>query len=164
MSVEVRRAKSEEYDEAGEATASAYREFIGPGDEGRAAYLQEIADVRSRADRAVILVAVEEGEILGSATLELDTRIDDDHGELGPDQAHIRMLGVKPAARRRGAAKALMQACEDEALGAGKAVLTLNTTQMMVAAQRMYESLGFERMPDTVYPDGFVLLAYRKKL
>jgi hypothetical protein len=28
----------------------------------------------------------------------------------------------------------------------------------------MYESLGFERGPDEVFPDGFVLLSYAKRI
>jgi hypothetical protein len=42
--------------------------------------------------------------------------------------------------------------------------MTLNTTRRMKAAQQMYERLGYERTEDTVFPDGFVLLGYRKRL
>jgi ribosomal protein S18 acetylase RimI-like enzyme len=42
--------------------------------------------------------------------------------------------------------------------------MTLHTTQRMQAAQAMYERLGYERQADRVYPDGFVLLSYRKLL
>jgi hypothetical protein len=34
----------------------------------------------------------------------------------------------------------------------------------MKAAQAMYERLGYERMEDRVFPDGFVLLGYTKRL
>jgi hypothetical protein len=34
----------------------------------------------------------------------------------------------------------------------------------MSAARSMYESLGYERGPDEVMPDGFVLYSYRKAL
>ena len=54
----------------------------------------------------------------------------------------------------------MMQRCIDESRGDGKALLTLNTTPAMKAAQRMYESLGFVRQADEVHPDGFVLLSY----
>jgi ribosomal protein S18 acetylase RimI-like enzyme len=57
-----------------------------------------------------------------------------------------------------------MDASIDEARRAGKHRLTLNTTQRMQAAQAMYEALGFERMEDRVFPDGFVLLGYQKRL
>ncbi len=34
----------------------------------------------------------------------------------------------------------------------------------MLAAQRMYEFLGYSRDEDRVFPDGFVLLIYSKQL
>jgi DNA topoisomerase IA len=40
----------------------------------------------------------------------------------------------------------------------------LHTTERMRVAQRMYESHGYERTEDRVFPDGFVLLGYRKVL
>jgi ribosomal protein S18 acetylase RimI-like enzyme len=112
----------------------------------------------------VVLIAVEDGRILGSATLELDSRIEDDDEALPPDQAEIRMLGVDPGQRGRGVARAIMDACFAWAAKAGKARMLLHTTQRMEAAQAMYESLGFERLPDRVFPDGFVLLTYERPI
>jgi hypothetical protein len=57
-----------------------------------------------------------------------------------------------------------MERSEAIARAAGKTVMTLNTTTRMVAARAMYEQLGYERTPDTVFPDGFVLLGYEKPL
>jgi hypothetical protein len=42
--------------------------------------------------------------------------------------------------------------------------MTLNTTERMEAAQGMYEALGYERREDRVFPDGFVLLTFAKRL
>jgi len=55
-------------------------------------------------------------------------------------------------------------ACEARARAAGKTRMTLHSTPVMVAAQRMYESLGYERRPDRIFPDGFVLLTFEKRL
>lgn len=162
--MEIREARPEEYAEAGEVTALAYREFVDPGEAGWESYLVRIADVASRARAATVLVAVEEGRILGSATLELDRRIDEDDPPLAADEAHIRMLGVHPQARGRGVARTLMQACLDRAREAGRTRLTLHTTNPMTAARRMYERMGFDRLADRVFPDGFVLLSYEKHL
>jgi ribosomal protein S18 acetylase RimI-like enzyme len=164
MAIEVRRAVPSEYEEAGRVTALAYREFVGPEDTHWNEYLDRIADVGGRAGRTVVLVAEEDGRILGSATLELEGRTEEGEPPVSPNEAHLRMLGVHPDARRRGVARMLMDACIDEARRAGKRRLTLNTTQRMGAAQAMYESLGFERMEDRVFPDGFVLLGYEKRL
>jgi ribosomal protein S18 acetylase RimI-like enzyme len=165
MRFEVRRARPEEYEEAGRVTAAAYREHVPPDDDWEwGAYLRRIADVGGRASRAAIIVAVEDGRVLGSATLELDQRIEDDDPPLRPGEGHIRMLGVDPSQRRRGVARALVEQCMREALADGKDFLTLHTTQRMRAAQSMYEALGFRRLPDRVFPDGFRLLTYRLSL
>jgi ribosomal protein S18 acetylase RimI-like enzyme len=165
MTIEVREATPDEHDETGRVTADAYREFVQPHDDDWAQYLDHIADVSSRAERTVIIVAVEDARILGSATLELDGRVEPEpERELEPHEAHIRMLGVAPAARGRGIATQLMAECEARARAAGRALITLNTTGRMQAAQRMYEKLGYERAEDHVFPDGFVLLSYEKRL
>lgn len=146
----------------GDITAAAYREFL----EGtqRADYLGTIADIAARAERTEILVVTDDGRITGSATLELDGRTNPEDGPLPAHEAHIRMLGIHPDARGRGAAKALMAACEARAREAGRTVLTLNTTHLMAAAKAMYEGLGYVRADDEVKPDGFVLLSYAKQL
>lgn len=174
MAIEVRRVRPDEYEEAGEVTVRAYREF-GPHTAGDPDlrerdehswddYFGRLRDVEGRDQVAVVLIAIEHGKILGTATLELDGRIDTEHGELEAGQAHLRMLGVDPNARGRGVGKLLMEACLEESRSAGKTVFTLNTTERMKAAQHMYEALGFERDPDHVFPDGFVLLSYSLKL
>jgi len=172
--MEIRKVRPEEYREAGAVTALAYREF-GPttsadprlrhhDEEAWGEYYERLANVAERAEVAEVFVAVEDGRILGTVTLELDERIGTTHGPLGIQQAHIRMLGVDPSLRRRGVAKALMQRCIERSRETGKTLLTLNTATMMEAAQQMYESLGFVRQPDEVHPDGFVLLSYSREL
>ncbi|MDP9298058.1 MAG: GNAT family N-acetyltransferase [Actinomycetota bacterium] len=165
MPIEVREATPEEYDETGRVTAEAYREFVGPGDDDWVRYVDHIADVSDRAQRAIVLVAVEAGRILGSVTLEIEDRIEPDGDPpLRPHEASIRMLGVDPAARGRGIARLLMAECESRARAAGRTLVTLHTTRRMKAAQRLYESLGYERGEDRVFPDGFVLLSYSASL
>ena len=105
MAIEIRPVRSGEFEEAGRVTALAYREFVRPRRSGWEAYLERIDDVAGRADRSLVLVAVDDGAVLGSATLELGERIDDDDPPLEPDEAHIRMLGVDPGARGRGVAE-----------------------------------------------------------
>lgn len=164
VTVEVRPARLDELEEAGRVTALAYQEFARPGEPAWEEYLARIADASARARRAVVLVAVEDGRILGSATLELNARIDEDDPPLAPDEAHIRMLGVDPGARGRGVARALMDGCFDLARREGRTRMTLHTTHRMEAAQRMYERMGFERLADRVFPDGFVLLTYQRPI
>jgi ribosomal protein S18 acetylase RimI-like enzyme len=159
--IEIRPVREPEYETAGEATARAYREFVTPGGSGFEAYLQRLADVGARADRATVLVAVVDGLIAGSATLELEQRVTPGTAEpLAPDEAHLRMLGVSPEQRGRGVARRLVIACIALARERGKRRLTLETTPIMIAAQRLYATLGFTSTGERRTPDGTVLLAY----
>jgi ribosomal protein S18 acetylase RimI-like enzyme len=162
--MEVRLARPEDYDAAGRVTAEAYREFAPPNNEDWDAYLAEIADVAGRARRTPVLVAVEDGRVVGSTTIEMDDRVlGDDDSTLPREMASLRMLGVDPAARGRGAGRALVQASIDLARSAGKSLMVLRTTEPMVGAQRLYRSMGFERdrERDLSFEDGFRLIAYR---
>ncbi|MGZ4155348.1 MAG: GNAT family N-acetyltransferase [Actinomycetota bacterium] len=164
MTVEIREARPEEYEEAGRVTATAYREFVRPGETAWEEYLDRIADAASRARVAAVLVALDGDRIVGSATLELGERIDDDDPPLAPDEAHVRMVGVHPDVRRRGIAAALLADVEERARRAGRSRMTLHTTQRMLPAQAMYERLGYRRLEDRVFPDGFVLLTYERTI
>jgi GNAT superfamily N-acetyltransferase len=164
MAIEIRRARPEEYEEAGRVTALAYREFVPPGDEDWEVYLARIADVAARADRTLVLVAVEDGRVLGTATLELDERIEQEDPPLASHEVEVRMVGVDPAERGRGIGRRLMEASIEEARALGKTELQLHTTSRMRVAQRMYESMGFERGPDRAITEDFTLLSYRLPL
>jgi ribosomal protein S18 acetylase RimI-like enzyme len=166
MTIEIRPVRPEEYEEAGRVTADAYRRLGRPGaDEGWRGYLDHLADVADRAQRTTVLVAVEEGDIVGTVTLELDRRVEEgeDHREarrLPPHESHVRMLGVRPDAQGRGIGRALMDACIDIARENGKTLMTLHTTHRMTAAHRMYESMGFVREPDWQVSEDFTLMSY----
>jgi ribosomal protein S18 acetylase RimI-like enzyme len=161
--MEVRRARPDEYTEAGRITALAYREFVRPNDKDWEEYVAELADVEGRANRTEVFVAVDEGRILGCVTLELDQTVGDDDDELPPDVSCIRMLGVDPAARGLGVGRALVEACLERSREAGKRVVTLRTTDRMKVAQSLYASMRFERdqARDMVYENRLRLLAYR---
>jgi ribosomal protein S18 acetylase RimI-like enzyme len=161
--MEIRPARADEYKEAGRITALAYQEFVRPNDKDWEEYVAELADVEGRADRTEVLVAVEEGRILGCVTLELDQTVGDDDEELPPDVSCIRMLGVDPAARGLGIGRALVEACLVRSREAGKRVVTLRTTDRMKVAQSLYASMRFERdeARDMVYENRLRLLAYR---
>jgi ribosomal protein S18 acetylase RimI-like enzyme len=165
VGLEIRQIKPEEYEEAGRVTALAWLPYLppdpGPEWEG---YLARIADIRGRADRTLVLGAFEGGRPLGTVTLEVDSRVNEDDTPLPPDTANVRMLGVAPEVQRRGIGRALMEAAMAEARARGKRVITLNTGDNMRSAIAMYAAMGFTREPDRVFPDGFRLLSYRLQL
>jgi len=72
------------------------------------------------------------------------------------DEAEIRSLGVLPAARRRGAASALLGVALAHATAAGVRVFHLEVRAGNAAARALYQDLGFAvvgRRP-RYYPDG----------
>ena len=167
MTVEIREVRPEEYEEAGRVTADAYRPYAR-GDDWDA-YLLELANVADRAQRTMVLVAVEDGRVIGTTTLELDRRVSEgeEHVEgerLPAHESHIRMLGVLPEAQGRGIGRALMDESIRIAREHGKTLLTLNTTERMAVAQRMYESMGFTRLPDWRVSLEFTLLSYQLEI
>jgi ribosomal protein S18 acetylase RimI-like enzyme len=166
--MEIREVRPEEYEEAGRVAALAYREFAPPGDEDWEEYLGEIADVAARAGVTTVLVALEDGRILGTATMELDHKVpgSDPERQLEPGEAHLRMLGVDPGVRGRGVGRALVEASIELARARGKRFVGLSTTNVMEIARGMYERMGFEPVPerDRHFDNGFALYAYRYPL
>lgn len=162
--MEIRPVRPDEYRESGRVTVLAYREYA----QGRTGwwddYLDRIEDVAGRADRTLVLVADDGGTILGTATLEVDRRIEPDREPLPPGDTEIRMLGVDPAVQGRGIGRALVLACEGEACSRGMRRSVLHTNEDMTAARRLYEDLGYAREADVVTPSGHVILRYAKPL
>jgi ribosomal protein S18 acetylase RimI-like enzyme len=159
----IREALPDELDAAGLVVVEAYAADDGPSAH-ESVYLREVLDARGRARHCPVLVAVEEGSghVLGSvsyvpgrenplAEIELE-------GEAG-----FRMLGVAPAARGRGIGEGLVRACIDRARAEGRLGVAICTELDMLAARRLYERLGFRRVPDRDFDPvlGVHLIAYR---
>lgn len=144
MTVTVRSARPDEFDAVGELTVDVYRLLRGghPGE-----YDADLRDVARRATETDVLVAVEDdGTLLGSVAL---AAYGSEYAEqAGPGEAVFRMLAVSPAARRRGAGRALVQACIDRARALGMRRLRLSTQPNMGDAHRLYDRAGFVRTPE----------------
>ncbi len=138
---------------ASDLTLAAYRGVAAPGPLGPGSpsgrlsedYTTELANVADRAARAIVLVAVEDGEVLGAVTFVPG---------LGPyaefddaQAAGMRMLAVVPGAQGRGIGGALVRECLRQARERGRTRLVLHTTSWMRAARRLYEHMGFRREP-----------------
>ena len=164
--IEVRRVRPEEYVDAGEVTASAWGPTRTHGDQSSLSFWARVADVASRDAVAAVYIATEDGHILGSVTLETDGRVVDDENPnpLAPGEAHVRVLGVAPAARRRGVGRILMNYCADVARQKGKDRLTLNTSLENVSAQSFYETIGYVRVSDAELRDGSRVYSYELTL
>ena len=84
----------------------------------------------------ILLVARIESEIVGAVQLILDTPANQRH------RAEVAKLLVHPQARRRGVARALMQAVENTARKEGRTLITLDTRTGDMA-EPLYLSLGY---------------------
>jgi putative acetyltransferase len=60
------------------------------------------------------------------------------------DYAEVKRMYTRPVARGRGIAKAVLYKIEDEARGAGKSVLRLETGTYQQEAIGLYEAMGFQ--------------------
>lgn len=87
----------------------------------------------------LVLVARGGGQILGTVQLDLATPPNQPH------RAEVRKLLVHPDARRRGIARALMLALEQEARAAHRNLLTLDTVTGGFA-EPLYLSLGYVKV------------------
>jgi ribosomal protein S18 acetylase RimI-like enzyme len=161
-SFSVREARSEEYDELGRITVEAYRRAGETEDD----YYPELLDVAARARHVPLLAAVEEGSgrLLGTATF-VPGPGPYHEGDFG-DVASMRMLAVAPAAQGRGVGRALVAECIARTRAGGRTGIALYTRPFMTAAHRLYESLGFRRVPerDWEFEPGEWLWAYRLDL
>lgn len=132
--------------------------------EGDDEYVPELRDVARRVREAVVFAALDEadGTPLGCVTYVPGP--DNAWAEhLRAGEASIRMLAVDPAAQGRGVGTALVEACLVRARADGRRAVFLHSLPVMTGAQRVYDRLGFRRVPerDWVFPDfllmGFVL-------
>ena len=160
--IEVRTARQDELTDVGALTVAAY-DADGYLD-GDAEYRAELADAADRAQQAELLVAVEDGRLLGTVTVsEPGTR----YAEVSAaGELEFRMLAVATSARGRGVGEALVRAVVGRAERRGRAAVVMVTMAPMRAAQRLYSRLGFRRTPELDFEPvpGVVLLALRRDL
>jgi ribosomal protein S18 acetylase RimI-like enzyme len=157
----VEPARPEDYDRIAELTVGVYVD-------GRLAsegYTPQLADVAGRASRSELLVVRDaEGSIVGSVALVLSG----DFGEVtaSDEEAAFRMLVVDPAARGQGVGQLLVSTCLDRARAAGKHRMVISTDPRMTTAHRLYERLGFSRLPERDWSPmpGIDLLVYSRDL
>lgn len=140
MSIEIRVATAADV-ELVAPLFDAYRQFYGLAADLPLAR-QYLAERLSRGESAVLL-AHEAGDARGFV-------------QMYPTFSSLRAarvcvlydLFVDPAARRSGVGRQLMRAAAAEARRMGAVALVLSTARTNLAAQRLYESLGWQRDDD----------------
>ena len=105
--------------------------------------------------RAIVLVAVERGVLLGAALAFVNA---------AHDIARLYSLATAAAARGRGIGDRLVAAIERAARDGGRRRLRLEVRVDNLGAQRLYERRGYHRIGrrDAYYEDGADALRYEK--
>ena len=157
----VEPAGTEDFARIAELTVGVYVDG-GLASEG---YAPELVDVAGRASRSELLVVRDaDGRLVGSVALVLSG----DFGNITTSDAEaaFRMLVVDPTAQGRGIGELLVTACLDRARAVGKRRMVLSTDPRMTAAHRLYQRLGFTRLPERDWsPEpGIDLLTYACEL
>lgn len=104
------------------------------------------------------LVAVYNNEIVGSVLLFLSSEAAYGAPELDINSPILRLLAVLPKARGLGVGTKLIKEVAKRSLALGASTLHLHTSDMMSAAVKLYESLGFERAFDKDIQNGELLV------
>ncbi len=137
------------------------RVYVGEG-HSEPARAQEFYRREVLEREGTFLVAVMDDRVLGAVLLlNADSSL---RQVAQADEREFRVLAVLPETRGSGVGRALVEACIERVRGAHGLVLW--TRPVMVAAQRLYERVGFVRVPerDTEDPRGFARLVYRIQL
>jgi GNAT superfamily N-acetyltransferase len=162
----VRDARLEELDKTSLLLKEAYQQYQSmlPSDAWNY-YVEDIMNVRSRFNESQLIVAEVNKQLAGTVTLYLRTH-SSVQGGWPRGWAGIRLLAVHPSYRRRGIGRALMEECLRRCRKEGITTVGLHTTEMMDVARRIYERMGFIRVPKFDFhprPD-VVVMAYQLDL
>lgn len=118
-------------------------------------------DTQSGVER---IVAELNGKMVGSVVLFPAKTSAYTNAIIELEYPEIRMLAVTPEARGKGVAAALISECIRRAKVKGYQSIGLHTADYMESAVRLYERLGFKRLPQFDFEpanDGIIVKAYR---
>ncbi|WP_376775387.1 GNAT family N-acetyltransferase [Cohnella nanjingensis] len=155
--IRIREASPADAEPIRDLLLEAYGEYETRFPEGRwEPYRKELSDSVTREGPIARLVAEGDGRILGSVLL-FDSG-DSAYG-LPSLEIHtpvIRLLAVSRQARGRGVATALIEESARRSRELGAPTMYLHTSDLMAAAIKLYERLGFERASDKDIYNGAV--------
>ncbi|GAA3134282.1 ribosomal protein S18 acetylase RimI-like enzyme [Kribbella aluminosa] len=142
MTFDIRLAHPSEYDAVGELTVEAYSHdgFV------RGEYAMTLRAAADRAAKAELWVAADSSGLLGTVTY---CPVGSVYREIGQDdEGEFRMLGVAGRARGLGVGTVLTERCIARSREAGMRRVVMCSAQYMTTAHRLYERLGFTRLPE----------------
>lgn len=154
-------AQTSDFDSIAILNVEAYREFADHmSPDGRRGMEASLRAVEARAQSTQFLVMRDQGTIVGSVGY---CPAGKGNPEIfPPDWAAVLLLAVAPTHRGRGIARTLVSACIQSARNDSARMIGLFTSELMTAAQQLYESLGFRR--ESELPSRHDLRYWRYKL
>jgi GNAT superfamily N-acetyltransferase len=103
---------------------------------------------------AALWVAMQGDDVVGSVALR----------ELGEGAVELKRMYLRPDVRGHGLGKQLLAVALDWARAHGMQAVRLDTSERMVAAQRLYEAHGFRRVQGSAPRQGQCRLLYELRL
>lgn len=141
MTLEIRPVRPAEHPAVADLLARAYRPF-GHFD-ANPAYEAEVVDVAGRVAHDVVLVALRDGALVGTATV---ASAGSPSAELaGEGEIELRYVAVDPEVQGGGVAKALVAAAEDVGRSQGAHGVVISVISWNQVAAGLYEGLGYVR-------------------
>jgi ribosomal protein S18 acetylase RimI-like enzyme len=119
--------------------------YVSAGEGGRTAPYVE-ADFFETARHGEIFVTEQAGAVVGVVALAAPGA--PGRAVAQADEAELSRLVVSAAARRLGVGRELVEHCHGIAEAAGSSAIALWSRRYQRAAHRLYESLGYERVPE----------------
>ncbi|MFM2482282.1 GNAT family N-acetyltransferase [Celerinatantimonas sp. YJH-8] len=112
--------------------------------------LQNIGALTQKPNTKVLVAISDSHQLLGGVVYFSDMKQYGSGGTATTETcaSGIRLLAVRPEARKHGVGKALTEYCIDLAKQSAHQQVILHTTQAMAIAWKMYEKLGFVRSED----------------
>ena len=163
--LKIRDARDADREIIQSVTLSAYEQYAAVMGENWKFYRGNILDTLADVKPAEQIVAETDRGIVGAVLMyPAGSKLHGPDGrQISLPVPEVRLLAVLPIARGQGIGVALMQECIRRARQSGAATLGLHTTDMMQVAMRMYESMGFVRVPelDLSPAEGVLVKGYR---
>jgi ribosomal protein S18 acetylase RimI-like enzyme len=158
MTMTIRNALAQEFHELAALNIEAYREYSNALTSDNWQIMQaSLSNVAKLAEQGQSIVAQHEHRLVGAVVYcppgTSDSRL------FQPEWASLRLLSVLPQYRGQGIGPQLCLKCIHQAKQDNASVIGLHTSELMIAARRMYEKLGFRQ--DIELPQHFGLQYWR---
>ncbi len=140
--ISIQKAQIHHFPMIAALNVEAYREYANQlTAETWAALQARLSAVETVAEFAEFWIVVIDGNLAGSVAYGPPGK---SVAPIPAEWASILLLAVSPDYRRQGIARALMEACVQQATEDGAPAIGLFTSELMTGAHQLYQSLGFD--------------------